>query len=172
MAVVTTPCPDRFHTPAPPFPDRLALDGPVSPACLGPRVGQSEKVEATLPPSRWLSTWRPLARTHRRLFGMHGQAEARTPLRQDLHHPAGVGFQRAADDAIIGKTRQKAPALPPGLPVFDTPCIQDAMQAYHSTLWARALRLAVSLCPGRSMRPTPGHPPGATCRVVSLFPHR
>ena len=51
MAVVTTPCPDRLHTPAQPFPDRLALDGPVSPACLGPIVGQAEQVEAPLPPT-------------------------------------------------------------------------------------------------------------------------
>ena len=30
MAVLTTPCPDRLHKPAQPFPYRRALDDPVS----------------------------------------------------------------------------------------------------------------------------------------------
>jgi hypothetical protein len=61
---------------------------------------------------------------------MNGEAEASKPLRQDFHHPAGVGFQRAADDEIIGKTRQKALALHPGLDVFDKPFVQDMRQEY------------------------------------------
>src|SRR5215471_9899223 len=36
MAVLPTPCPDCSHKPAQPFPNRLALDDPVSTACLGP----------------------------------------------------------------------------------------------------------------------------------------
>ena len=130
MAVVTTPCPDCSHTPAPPLPDRLPLDDLVSTACLGPRVGKAEHVEAPRAPCRGLSAWWPLERHERRLFGMNGQAEAGKPFRQDVHHPAGVGFQCAAEDAIIRKTREKALALHPGLHVFDTPCVQDSMQAY------------------------------------------
>src|SRR3989442_8019125 len=62
MAVVTTPCPDRSHKPAQPFPDRLALDDPVSTACLGPIVGKAEKVEAPRAPCRWLLARWPLER--------------------------------------------------------------------------------------------------------------
>jgi hypothetical protein len=36
------------------------------------------------------------------------------PLRQAFHHPLGVCFQLAADEKIIGETRHKALALPPG----------------------------------------------------------
>jgi hypothetical protein len=61
---------------------------------------------------------------------MHGEAEASKPLRQDRHHPAGVGLQRAADDEILGKTRQQALALHPGLDVCDKPSVQDMMQEY------------------------------------------
>ena len=39
MAVLTTPCPDRFPKPTQSFPYRLALDDPVSPACFGPLGG-------------------------------------------------------------------------------------------------------------------------------------
>jgi hypothetical protein len=130
MAVVPPPCPERSHQPAQPFPDRLALDDPVSTACLGPIVGKAEKVAAPRAPCRWLWARWPLERNARRLFGMHGQAEAGKPLRQDGPHPAGVGFPCAADDTIIRKTREKALALQPGLHVFDTPCIQDSMQEY------------------------------------------
>src|SRR5262249_31706367 len=130
MAVVTTPCPDRSHKPAQPFPDRLALDDPVSTACLGPIVGKAEQVEAPRAPCRWLLARWPLERNERRLFGMNGQAEASKPLRQDVHHPAGVGFPCAADDEIIRKTREKALALHPGLHVFDKPFVQDSMQEY------------------------------------------
>src|SRR5262245_32142913 len=103
MAVVTTPCPARSHTPAQPFPDRLALDAPVSTACRGPIVGKAEPVAAPRAPCRWLLARWPLDRNERRLFGMHGQADAGTPLRQDVHPPAGVGFPGAADDTIIRK---------------------------------------------------------------------
>src|SRR5262245_58796776 len=130
MAVVTTPCPDCSHKPAQPFPDRLALDDPVSTARLGPIVGTAEQVEAPRAPCRWLSAWWPLERHERRLFGMNGQTEAGTPLRQDVHHPAGVGFPCAADDAIIRQTRSQALALHPGLPVMDTPFVHDSMQDY------------------------------------------
>src|SRR5262245_59594327 len=61
---------------------------------------------------------------------MNGQTEAGKPLRQDVHHPAGVGFQCAADDEIIRKTREKALALHPGLHAFDKPFVQDSMQEY------------------------------------------
>src|SRR2546421_10792365 len=111
MAVFTTPCPYPFHKPTQAFPDRLTLDDPVSTAWLGPIVGKSEKVEAPLASCRLVSTWRPLERNQHRLFGMNGQAVTGKPLRQDFHHPAGVGFQLEADDKIIGKAYQKASAL-------------------------------------------------------------
>jgi len=44
-------------------------------------------------------------------------------LRQDVHDPVGVRFSREADDKIIGKTRQEAPALHPGLHVLDKPFV-------------------------------------------------
>src|SRR5215813_2878194 len=130
MAVVTTPCPERSPTPAQPFPDRLALDAPVSTACLGPRVGKAEQGAAPRAPCRWRWARWPLARHELRLCGLIGQAEAGKPLRQDGHHPAGVGFPCAADEKIIRKTREKALALHPGLHVFDKPFIQDSMQEY------------------------------------------
>ncbi len=98
MAVLTTPCPYLFHTPAQSFSDRLALDDPVSTACFGPIVGKSQQVEAPLAPGRLVSTGRPLALNQHRLCGMHGQTEAIEPLRQDRHNPAGVCFQLASDD--------------------------------------------------------------------------
>src|SRR5262244_499708 len=130
MAVVSTPCPALFHKPTEAFPDRFALDDPVSLACFAPIVGKSEKVECPRTPCRWVTAWRPLEGKQHRFLRMHGEAEASKPLRQDLHHPAGVGFQRTADDEIIGKTCQKAPALHPGLHVFDKPFVQDMMQEY------------------------------------------
>jgi hypothetical protein len=114
MAVCTTPCPDRLHTPALPFPARLALDDPVSPACLGPRVGKAEQGNGPRAPCRWVATWRPLDRQHRRLVGMHGQPAPVKPLRQDRHHPARVGFHRAAEAESSGHARQTAAALQPG----------------------------------------------------------
>src|SRR5215510_1973711 len=117
VAVCPTPCPTRFHKPAQAFPDRLALDDPISLAYFAPIVGKSEKVECPRAPCRLIAAWRPLEGNQRRFLRMNGEAEARKPLRQDLHHPAGVGFQRAADDEIIGKPRQKAPALHPRLDV-------------------------------------------------------
>src|SRR5262245_34243353 len=130
MAVFTTPRPYPFHEPTQAFPDRLPLDDPVSTACLGPIVGKSEKVEGRRAPRRLVATWWPLERSQHRLFGMHGQAETGKPPREDFHHPAGVGFQLEADDKIIGKTRYKAPALHPGVHVFDKPCVQDPLQEY------------------------------------------
>jgi len=130
MAVCTTPCPYPLQKPAQAFPDRLPLDAPVSTACLGPRVGQSAQVAAPLASCRWGSTWRPLERHPHRLCGMHGQAVTGTPLRQDVHHPAGVGFQREADDQSIGTASQHASARHPGADVLDKPCVQDMMQAY------------------------------------------
>jgi hypothetical protein len=41
---------------------------------------------------------------------MHGEPAPAEPFRQDLHDPARVGFQLAADDTIIGTTPQEAPA--------------------------------------------------------------
>ena len=134
MAVFTPPCPYPLHTPTQAFPDCLPLDDPVSTACLGPIVGQAEQVEGPRAPGRLVATWRPLERRQHRLCGMHGQAETGKPPREDFHHPAGVGFQRAADDTSIGKTRDKAPALHPGGHVFDKPFVQDPMQEYLDTM--------------------------------------
>ena len=130
MAVCTTPCPSLFPTPAPTFPDRLARDDPVSPAWLGPGVGKSENGACPLAVRRCLSPWRLFALDQHRLFGMHGQPATIAPFRQDLHDPAGVCFPLETDDAILGHTRQEAPALPPGLPVLDTPFVHHLMQPY------------------------------------------
>ena len=130
MAVLPTPWPDCSHTPAQTFPDRLALDDPVSTACLGPRVGKSQQVEWPHAPCRGVSARWLLERHHCRLCGMNGQTKAIEPLRQDGHQPACVGFQLAADDPIIGPTRPKAPALHPGSDILDKPRIQDMMQEY------------------------------------------
>src|SRR6266436_8931883 len=152
MAVFTTPCPYPFHKPSQAFPDRLPFDDPVSTARLGPIVGKSEKVKGPLAPGRLVTTWWPLERSQHRLFGMNGQAETGKPPREDFHHPAGVGFQLEADDKIIGKTRYKAPALHPGVHVFDKPFVQDPMQEYirhhgrdHAALWRPFVR--VRQCP-------------------------
>src|ERR671919_2957492 len=107
MAVLTTPCPDRFYKTAQSFPDCLALDDPVSTARLGPIVGKSEKVEGPLAFRRLLSTWRPLELNQHRLFGVNGQTKTVEPLRQHIHDPAGLCFQRESHDKMIGKTRQK-----------------------------------------------------------------
>lgn len=40
---------------------------------------------------------------------------------------------RAADDTIIGKTRQEAAAFQPRLHVIDTPCVQDMLQEYSGS---------------------------------------
>ena len=130
MAVLTTPCPALFHKPTQAFPDRLALDDPVPLACFGPIVGKSKKVEATRPPCRCLSTWRPLERNQRRFLGMNGEAETGEAFRQDVHNPAGIGVALAADDKIIGKATQKTVALHPGEDVLDKPFVQDLMQEY------------------------------------------
>jgi hypothetical protein len=129
-AVGTTPWPERSPQPAQPFPDRLALDDPVATACRGPSVGKAEQVAAPRAPCRWLLARGPLARHSRRLGGMHGQADAGTPLRQAGHHSAGVRFSRAADENILGTTPQKAPARHPGWHIVDKPCGQDPRQEY------------------------------------------
>jgi hypothetical protein len=121
MAVLTTPCPDRFHQPTQSFPYRLALDDSVSTACFGPIVGNSKKVEWTLARCRGVSAGRLLELNQHRLFGMNGQAKAVEPFRQDRHDPAGVCFQLASDDEIIAKTNHKASALHPGLDGLDKP---------------------------------------------------
>src|SRR4030095_5131298 len=101
MAVLTTPCPTLFHTPPQAFPDRLALDDPVSLACFAPRVGKSEKGKWTRAPCRLCAAGRPLERQQRRFLRMHGEAETGEAFRQDVHHPAGLGFALTADDTII-----------------------------------------------------------------------
>src|SRR6266702_1605554 len=123
MAILPTPCPDCSHKPAQSFPDRLALDDPVSTACLGPIVGKSQNVECPLAVCRSLSTWRLFALDQHRLFGMNGQTETTEPFRQDLHDPVGVCFLLEADDEIIGKTRQEAPTFHPRLTVLDNPFV-------------------------------------------------
>src|SRR3989442_841758 len=130
MAILPTPCPDCSHKPAQSFPDRLALDDPVSTACLGPIVGKSQKVECTRAPCRRVSARRLLERNHCRLFGMNGQTEAVESLRQDGHHPARVGFQLAANNKIIRKPRHKAPPLHRGLALLKNPRTQALMQKY------------------------------------------
>src|SRR5215467_15533213 len=111
MAVVTTPCPALFHKPAEAFPDRLALDDPVSLACFAPIVGKSEKDKCTRAPCRLVAAWRPLERNPRRFLRMNGEAETGEAFRQDFHNPAGIGFALTADDKIIGKATQKTSAL-------------------------------------------------------------
>ena len=130
MAVLTTPGPARFHTPPQAFPDRLALDDPVSLACFAPIVGQSEQVTWTRAPCRLVVAWRPLARHQRRFLRMHGEAQTGEALRQDFHHPAGIGFALTANDTILGTATQKTSALHPGVDGLDTPCVQDMRQAY------------------------------------------
>jgi hypothetical protein len=114
MAVCTTPCPALVHTPPQAFPDRLALDAPVSLACLAPRVGKSENVKCPRAPCRWVAAWRPLDRNQRRFLRLTGEAATGEALRQDVQNPAGSGFARTADDKIIGKATQKTSALHPG----------------------------------------------------------
>ena len=128
MAVLTTPCPALLHKPPQAFPDRLALDNPVSLACFAPIVGKSEKVTCPRAPCRWVAAWRPLERHQRRVLRRHGEAETGEALRQDVHNPAGIGFALTADDKSIGKATQHTSALHPGVDVLDTPCVQDLRQ--------------------------------------------
>ena len=133
LAILSTPCPSPLHKPAPALPDRLPLDDPVSPARRGPRVGQSQQVACPRAPCRGGAVWRPLERTHHRRCGMHGPAKALTALRPDVQDPVGVRVSREAEEKILGKTRHNAPALHPGLPHLDTPCVQDILQEYVSS---------------------------------------
>jgi hypothetical protein len=130
MAVRTTPCPALFHTPPQAFPDRLALDDPVSLACFAPIVGKSAKVQCTRAPCRLVAAWRPLERKQRRFLRMHGEAATGEAFRQDFPNPAGIGFARTADDTIIGKATEKTSARHPGVDVLDKPFVQDMMQEY------------------------------------------
>jgi len=130
MAVFTTPCPALFHKPTQAFPNRLALDDPVSLACFAPIVGKSEEIKCTRTPCRWVAAWRSLERNQRRLLRMNGEAETDEAFRQHVHNPAGIGFALTADDEIIGKARQKTVALHPGVDVLDKPFVQDMMQEY------------------------------------------
>jgi len=114
MAVLTTPCPALLQKPPQAFPDRLALDDPVSLACCAPIVGQSANGKCPRAPCRWVAAWRPLARNPRRFLRMHGEAETGEALRQAVHHPAGLGVALTADDTIIGTATQQTSALPPG----------------------------------------------------------
>jgi hypothetical protein len=145
MAVLTTPCPALFPTPPPALPDRLALDAPGALACFAPRVGQSEQVTCPRAPCRLVAAWRPLARHQRRLLRTHGAAETGEAFRQDCHHPAGLGFARTADDAIIGKVTQKTSALHPGGDVLAKPRVQDMRQesigehGRNAPAWRRTL---------------------------------
>ena len=130
LAILPTPGPYPLHTPAPPCPDRLALDAPVSTAGRGPIGGKAQQGDCPLAPCRGGAVWRPLARTQHRLCGLNGPAQALKTLRQDGHDPVGVRFARAAEDTIIGTTRHTAPALHPGLPHRDAPFVPDIRQAY------------------------------------------
>ena len=100
MAVFTTPCPALFHKPTQAFPNRLALDDPVSLACFAPIVGKSEEIKCTRTPCRWVAAWRSLERNQRRLLGMHGEAETGKAFRQNLHNPAGICFALTADEKV------------------------------------------------------------------------
>ena len=172
MAVCTTPWPTLLHPPTEAFPDRLALAAPVSLACGAPRGGQSENGTCPRAPGRWVAAWRPLAGHQHRFLRMPGEAAARTPLRQDLHPPAGVGFPRAAADELIGQTRQKARARPPGLDVCDQPCVQDLMQAYRGApgrndpTWWRPL---VGVSPRSRLQHARGPPRATPAESASLL---
>ena len=114
MAVLTTPCPALLHKPPQAFPDRLALDDPVSLACCAPRGGTSEKVTCPRDPCRVVAAWRPLERNPRRFLRIHGEAETGEAFRQAFHNPAGSGCALTADDTIIGKATQNTSARHPG----------------------------------------------------------
>ena len=130
MAVFTTPCPALFHTPTQAFPDRLALDDPVSLACFAPRVGKSEKVECPRAPCRLVAAWRPLERHQRRLLRMNGEAETGEAFRQTSIIRRASASCSQPMMTIIGKAHQKTVALHPGVDVLDTPFVQDMMQEY------------------------------------------
>ena len=61
---------------------------------------------------------------------MNGQAKAGKPLGQHGHDPAGVRFQLAADDKIIGKADQEASSLQAWLYLLLKPFIQHLMEEY------------------------------------------
>src|SRR6516165_5137180 len=108
-------------------------------------MGKSAKVACPLPPRRVLATQWLIARNQRRLFGMHGEVKAATPLRHDRHDPLGVRFRLAADDTIIGKTPKKTPPLHAGLHHCDKPFVQDMMQQDIGQQWRRDATLGRAL---------------------------
>src|SRR3989475_13071775 len=59
---------------------------------------------------------------------MDGQAVAGKPLGQHRHDLAGVRFQFAADDKIIGKADQETSSLQAWLDLMLKPCIEDLME--------------------------------------------
>jgi hypothetical protein len=124
------PCPRCLHKPTQAFPDGLALDDPLALACCAPIGGKSEQVTCPRAPCRLIAAGWLLAGKHHRFLRVHGEAETGDAVRPHRHHPAGIGFQRAAQADIIGKTRQTTAARPPGLDGFDTPCGQAMRQAY------------------------------------------
>jgi hypothetical protein len=128
MAVLTTPCPARLHHPPPAFPDRLALDAPVSLAWLAPRVGTAAPGTCPRAPCRWGAAWRPLERQPRRVLRRPGAAATGAALRPDVHHPAGLGFARTADDPSLGTATQHTAARPPGGDVLEPPCVQAMLE--------------------------------------------
>jgi hypothetical protein len=129
LAVVTTPWPERWPTPAPSLPDRVALAAPVATACLGPRGGQAQHGAAPRAPCRVPATGGLLARPPRRRCGRHGPRAPGAALREDGPHPARGGCPRAAAEASSGHTRPNAPPLPPGRPVSATPGGHDLRPA-------------------------------------------
>src|SRR5206468_5141751 len=93
-------------------------------------MGESEKLEGVVPRTGRLATDRLSECDQPRLLWVNGQPEAGNPLRQYGHEPAGIVFQLAADDKVIGKANQKAAAFHPGLHVAHEPLIQHVMQEY------------------------------------------
>src|SRR5258708_101359 len=130
MAVFTTPGPALFHKPTQAFPNRLALDDPVSLACFAPIVGKSEEITWTRPPCRWVAAWPSLARNQRRLLRINGEGERAEGFRPHVNKRGGIGFALTADDAILGTARQTTVALHPGVDGLDKPFVQDMRQEY------------------------------------------
>ena len=77
---------------------------------------------------------------------MDGQAVAGKPLGQHRHDLAGVRFQLAADDKIIGKADQEASSLQAWLYLLLKPFIQDLMEEDIGQHGGNGPRLARRLC--------------------------
>ena len=84
-------------------------------------------------PGRPLGGLRLPERNQRRLRRMDGQAEAGKPLGQHRHDLAGVRFQFAADDKVIGKADQEASSLQAWLYLLLKPFIQTDGGRYWPT---------------------------------------